>query len=357
MVEQKVGSDAFRLEYKSDVPENVLLDDVISYLGEYRFGLQKYSYNLAFKDGKLTDPHRDEPMESLAERAILNKLWEGKSSSRERAEKEGFTKLDAQLDSSTNGDTVVWASPPGPKEEGYGDYGFIFIGKINVQNLREKKVNMIAIRVENPTISQFNKAVSLLTGEKTDNKIPEEFLRNPKVLRENLDEGYVDAVLGMSFDFQPKKGEKEKFMKIIERMYPLFKEFINLTNSKRVKALNAMENLFLKLKNDCEDDKENIIFVRQEKPLSIAGIMGDFGHKPPKVAGSCGSTSNKNSLTSSNLFARGSGLNGLDGLNEDQEWFHCPKCDFQADGPIGDTCPGCKLTKEEYAQETGINCD
>jgi Leucine-rich repeat (LRR) protein len=44
--------------------------------------------------------------------------------------------------------------------------------------------------------------------------------------------------------------------------------------------------------------------------------------------------------------------------NNSQEWFSCPKCSYKADGPIGNTCPGCNLTKEEYASEEGaIVCD
>jgi hypothetical protein len=40
-----------------------------------------------------------------------------------------------------------------------------------------------------------------------------------------------------------------------------------------------------------------------------------------------------------------------------QEWFRCPKCEYKADGPIGNTCPGCGITKETFAEETGIVCD
>jgi hypothetical protein len=45
---------------------------------------------------------------------------------------------------------------------------------------------------------------------------------------------------------------------------------------------------------------------------------------------------------------------GQSGLSLDQnEWFVCPKCKFKADGPIGNKCPGCNLTKEDYAEESG----
>lgn len=39
------------------------------------------------------------------------------------------------------------------------------------------------------------------------------------------------------------------------------------------------------------------------------------------------------------------------------EWFNCPKCSYKANGPVGNSCPGCGLTKTQYAQESGISCD
>lgn len=78
-------------------------------------------------------------------------------------------------------------------------------------------------------------------------------------------------------------------------------------------------------------------------------MVGDFGHKPSVIRGSCGNSSNI-----SNLLTKGSILNSL---IENQQWFACPKCSYRADGPVGNQCPGCGLTKEEYAQESGISCD
>lgn len=348
--------DAFRIEYKTNIPENVLIDDVVSYLGEYRFNLQKYSYNLLFKDGKLMDPHRKESMENLTQRSIERKTSEWKSTSRERAEKEGIINLDRQLVAAKEGDTVVWASPPGKKEDGYGDYGFIFIGNVRVDKSLDKSVDITAIRVENPTIEQFNKAIYLLTGEKVEYARPEEFLANSRVIKEELKEGYVDALLGMSFSFKPNPQEQEKFKQIIHRMHPLIADFVHLPNNEKRKALNVLENYSLKLlKEQNYSKRENIIYIKTpETNLRIRDMIGDFGHEPPKVAGSCGSTGNKDKFTSSNIFSKGSFLNSSFG---EQEWFHCPKCDYQADGPIGDTCPGCKLTKAEYARQTGVSCD
>jgi hypothetical protein len=353
MVETRVRSDAFSIEYKTNIPEKVLYDDIVSYLGEYRFNLQKYSYNLTFKDGKLRDPHRNDAMEDLAQRAIEKKACLGRPSEREKAEREGFRNLDAQLKQAEDKDTLIWASPPGPKEEGYGDYGFIFVGKVDNLNFSEKKINMIAIRVENPTLSQFNRAVCFLTGEKVERKAPEDFLRNPKIVKEDLKEGYVDAILGMSFDFKPKKDEKEKFIKIIQRINPLIKDFASImrtgSDGEKIKALNAIENYCLKIKEDYEDNRQTNFAVK-EIDLRLGGIIKDYGYKPPTVKGSCGSSS-----STSNLFNKLT--QSISSLGENQEWFVCPKCSYKADGPVGNTCPKCGLTKEEYAEETGITCE
>ena len=70
--------------------------------------------------------------------------------------------------------------------------------------------------------------------------------------------------------------------------------------------------------------------------------------------GGCAGGGKKNKSIVDSLTPR-IGNNMLD-LN--QEWFTCPKCSYKADGPIGNTCPGCNLTKEDYASEEGvIVCD
>lgn len=357
---EKNTSD-FRLEYGEKVPDQALINDVISYLGEYRFSLPKFSYGLKFSNGRLKDPCKGDSMRDIAQKALERRMIDKKSISREKAEAQGIVNLDSQLEFAKDNDTIVWASPPGPKEEGYGNYGFIFVGNIRSDSLTEKKINMTAVRIENPKIEQFNQAMYLFTGEKTNYKTAEEFIANPKVIGGNLNEDYTDALLGMSFSFKPNAKEQEKFDHIIQRMFPLISEFVHSAKNpwkskqEKLKELYSLENYALELKREYGQSltgRGNII-VDFKSALKLPDIVGEYGHEPPKVAGSCPSSSSS-SLTSSNILSNKSLLNDLLG---DQEWFHCPKCGYQADGPIGDTCPGCKLTKEEYAQETGVSCD
>jgi hypothetical protein len=358
----KENTSDFRLEYGKNVPDQVLIDDVVSYLGEYRFSLPKFSYELKFSNGKLRDPHRLDSMEELSQRAIDVSMSKGKFSTREQAEKSAFQKLDRDLQAAKHGDTIVWISPPGPKEEGYGNYGFVFFGKVEGNGTLEKKIKMTAIRVENPTIEQSSNAINVLSGNKPRYKTAEGFLANPLVLPENLSEEYVDSVLGTIFSFKSNPQEQENFNEIIARMFPLIAEFVHFvknpwkTQAEKIQGLYSLENYASKLNSEYGQSlvrKENI-FIDFKPSVRFADIRREYGHEPQKVAGSCPS-SNK----TSNILSRNSFINGLLGnsLFGEQEWFHCPKCDYQADGPIGNICPGCKLTKEEWAEETGASCD
>jgi hypothetical protein len=346
---ESIGSDAFRIEYGNDVPEGVVYDDVVSYLGEYRFSLPKYSYNLKFKDGKLRDPNRNDSMEDLSQRAIDLKRKEGKPFVREQAELRGFQSLNDQLGFAKTGSTIIWASPPGPKEEGYGDYGFVYFGKVEENNSEEKNIKMTAMRVEKPSIAQFNKSARMFGDEKAEYSTAEEFLANPNVFSEDLEEGYADAILKKVFDFKPNEKEQEKFDQIIKKMFPLIWDFIG--SSRSLRGLYSLENYALALKKDYEANERGSIveIVDFRSPKAIRDIIRDYGHEPPKVAGSCGSTGSKNRIVSSNIFNALSSINSL----SEGEWFTCPKCGYEADGPIGNECPGCGLTKDDYAEESG----
>jgi len=346
--QEKVGSDAFRVEYRRDIPDQVLYDDVVSYLGEYRFSLPKYSYNLKFKDGKLRDPNRHDSMEELSQRAIDFKRKVGKYFVREQAELRGFQSLNDQLKYAKTGSTIVWASPPGPKEDGYGDYGFVYFGKVEESNPEEKNVKMTAMRIEKPNISQFNKAIQMFGDEKADHVAAEEFLASPNVFADDLNEGYAEAILGRVFNFKSNEKKQEEFRAIMKKMFPLIWDFIG--SSRNLRGLYSLENYALALKKDYErSEREGIVEIADLKSAkTLKDIIGDYGHEPPKVAGSCGSTSN-NKVKSSNVFNSYSSLNSL----SESEWFTCPKCGYEADGPIGNKCPGCNLTKEDYAEESG----
>lgn len=329
----KEASD-FNIEFYKRAFREQIIDDLTSYLGEYRFEVPEFDYKLSFVNGKLADPNTLEPMSVLGARAIEEKRKIGLRTSREEAEVMGLSSLEDQLKDNPFG-TVIWFSFPGPKEEGYGDYGFAYVGK----RAPGHQLLMTAIRLEQPKISDFNSATFSL-WDKGDYQDAEDFLRSPKVL--NIDIEKVKEFIRGTFLIKDQ-ANKNIFQRSIEKLRGAMEEFSKIVQSgtyeERIKALFVMENMAIKLKNGM-----GLQIIPQ---LEAAMKTQEFIQTPPKVAGSCPiSQSNR-------LFGSFSSVPELSGK---QEWFTCPKCNYHADGPIGNTCPGCGLTKEKFAKEGGKVC-
>lgn len=351
MVEQT--SLAFRHEFYKEAKKNQIRDDLVSYLGEYRFTVSEYNYRLGIANGILVDPNTGEQMSLKAKKAIGIKKRDGLNTSREEADFAGFINLEKGLSERPFG-TVVWFSPPGPSEEGYGDYGFAFIGRRNGNELE-----MTAIRLEKPAISDFNKATSALWGEKQYKKA-EDLLRQPMVIDAALSK--VKEFIHGNFEVQDEKS-KTVFTKALEKLGGIIEEasqiIQNGTLEQKQRVLYAVENLAIELKERLESIvQENVVFVSDYvmSKLSTSMDIDRYANKPKVVAGSCGSTSSKNSFSSSNVFSKYSSLSSLLS-SEENEWFTCPRCNYKATGPVGDECPKCHITKEEFAESGAEVCD
>jgi hypothetical protein len=69
-----VSSNGFSVEYDQKVTNQELYDDIVSYLGEYRFAVQKYDYELEYSNGALRDSRRGESMSVKAESQSTERL-------------------------------------------------------------------------------------------------------------------------------------------------------------------------------------------------------------------------------------------------------------------------------------------
>lgn len=347
-MKERPGSQAFKLEYEPAVTDLELRDDVVSYLGEYRFALDKFRYRLNFSGNSpatmcLRDTRRGEPMRIKILRAIEEKKKLSLPTEREEAELSGIESLDDQLRFVQGEGTILWASPKGPKEQGYGDYGFLFLGQVRRAQELHADVSMVAIRVENPMLEEFNSALSILLGRDIVFKNAEDFLQSPWILKTKIQESIVDAVLKKVFPFREGKTSEGQFERSIKEMEPLISDFIRLikhgSKEEKLPAFYALENYALALKN-----AQSLGLYKQ---VRLDELMPYYSHKPPTVAGSCGSTGE---TVSNNIFNKFRALRQA--LFGESEWFKCPECDYQADGPVGNKCPSCGLTKEEYAKKS-----
>lgn len=348
MIEQK--AQAFRPEFYEQAKNQQVIDDLTSYLGEYRFNVSEFNYTIRISNGRLLDPNTHEDMEEKAQKAIEERKRNNLNITREISEKEGLNSMRNQLNQNPEG-TIVWLSPPGSREDGYGEYGFGFVGKINGDMLE-----MTAIRLENPKISDFNKASNALWGESY--KSTEDFLRSPRVV--DIDTNIVTEFIHGNFEIRDKK-TKEVFRKSLGRLKGAIDHAARIiqsgTEREKRNAMNTLENLALEIKGRFESFvDEQVIFAADFKlpDFTLAMNMQRYQTTPAPVFGSCGMTGK---IESSNIF--GKLLTPFDnGLynNSDQEWFNCPKCKYKANGPVGNTCPGCRLTKEEFIENGGQEC-
>ncbi len=324
---------AFNHEYAPHVSSKEIKDDVVSYLGEYRLGFQRFDYKLVF-DGNLCDPYRFEKMRVKAQRAIEEREKINLPTHREESELLGIEVLEEDLKEAPDGATIVWASPPGPSREGYGDYGFIYLGKLARLSRIFSEIHMTAVRVESPTLYQLNFLRNEITGVFGNKLTEDEFLSSPIVTTNLTKEEAQDLVNDI---FDPKFNEiKETLLwDCIRKAEPLIESYIK-TKDKGV--FHALENF--------------VIAVKAGKNMpagDVSEIVRNFSFLPPLVNGSCGVSAQSNRLFGS--FPTDSSLSG-----NKKEWFVCPKCEYRADGPVGNRCPSCGITKEEFAKGGGQTC-
>lgn len=318
-----------------------LYDDIVSYLGEYRLNIQKYTYQLKFIGGQICDKN-GEPMIDKAKRAIDFKKQRGEPTYREEAEFLGLQSGGDQLRIIKNQPAAFfWASPPGPKEEGYGNYGFLFAGNYDPLTL---DISMTAVRIEDPKISQFNNAMSFLTGRAFGFSKATDFLSSPVVLRGEENLRFTDKILQNSFSFKENSRNLEISSKVFKRLEPKIEEFIksykHLSREERLTMFHTLENYAISLKERFEKEDESGVIILddyREDKMKLYDLSGKYGHKPPTVAGSCGGTGNTKSNGLFNfgfealmdvLFGEESSVCSVCGGDTSDGHYHCPneKC-------------------------------
>ncbi|MBI2036167.1 cob(I)yrinic acid a,c-diamide adenosyltransferase [Candidatus Microgenomates bacterium] len=354
------GSQAFNVEYLQNVYDRELRDDVISYLGEYRFNLQKYNYQLRFSTGedglRLRDIYGGEALSSKAKRAIEKRKRFGEPVAREEAELWGIISLEDQLRFAQNGDTILWASPTGPREEGYGNYGFLYAGNV-LGSGQSLHLSMTAIRIEQPTIAQFNQAFAILSGIRTDFDSAEDFLQSPRLVRGYIGVDLIEEVLHQQFSFAKNKSETV-FGKVMNKLSPMVEEFIKLVKTagrkEKLSTFYALENYALELKARYDSGGEGrVIFFDDFYDYRLQELVRRFGHEPPRVAGSCGPSGK---TRSNGLFNRDFELlrRAIFDLEDDDfgsRQFRCPDCKETNIRPYNQRLPAC-----QHCGSTSVAC-
>lgn len=197
-----------------------LSEQIPSYLGEFilKVPFKEFHYG-EIRDSQTKERGIGAPgfigdIGESYERAIADAQTRGWSGARERAESAGFNeKLKPQLLDSPEGTFYLWISPPGPKEEGYGDYSFTHIGQIQ-NTASDRRINVLSIR-NTLTLNEHREIINhfLPEGEKLENPKDTDFLRNPVVIANENNASTHDFLVVIDTVLKTKTGHTTRFAK------------------------------------------------------------------------------------------------------------------------------------------------
>lgn len=262
-------------------------DNLLRYLGEYRLTVKFDEFY--YREGKDLSGRRflagEEEMPVLQKfrKAIYKKEKEGVNSRREVAECDGFKKIEEAY---LRGEDFLflWISPPGKREEGYGNYSFTFIGEV-----RDRKIKVIPYR-NKLSLSEHKEIAGMFSQRAIFFETDTDFLENPVFIQK--EDGLEKAE-----DVLIRIGEKEKIdltwkARLEQKVGGLIEMFVDAV--KRNASDMELERIKWSMENFTIDRKGEIITGRSAevlKDLDDAKIVDIYGrHAPPPVSGSCPSS-------------------------------------------------------------------
>jgi hypothetical protein len=347
-----VSSGGFDVEYSRLVDNQTLYNDVVSYLGEYRFGLGRYDYPLQFvQDGSATriiDPVSGESMRAKTKRAIWDKRVNRASSVREEADDEGMGNLVAGMVTAKGGDAIWWGSLPGSVEDNFGTYAFIHVGQVvRTVQTREgvrKDIAMSSIRVENPSLQAFNEVHDKLTGQNLRVATPEDLLRSPVVVS-GTTKDLLEKAIRNRFIVNGGENEKEWFDSAIADLRPAIEDFMYLvkhgTREEKLDAFHTLEKHAAQLQRLRKEGRvSNIGFQLRLDELRM--VYKDV--KLENAGGSCPIVSTSGNVFETTYDALNKALFGKEWDGQYNEDGPCVACGD--DVPCG-PCRVCKKCTEE----------
>jgi hypothetical protein len=334
-----------------------------THLGE-RFNVLLSETRFDIKDGKIYGENTTEPFMQMLERGVSYRREFGNpvDFDREEAEVVGFGYVEDTLtkDDAEVGTMMLSVSPPGGDESIY-KHNFY-----DVFTLREDEEGRYveAIRysssLTNEEYEEKVKPFKVFETTPTDS----EFLREPIVVDKDRFKSPDDlhAYLHKEHDFITK----EEFDQVLQIVTPLITSYINTMSERpfdqnlQILTFNAILNkadiaLALAKAKDNQDLASN---YAKQSGLSVQSDLYRFGKQPVRVVSTgCGSSGGFTVSQNFNATASPFSVSEFGIKNSKEEWFSCPKCSYKANGPVGDTCPGCRLTKEDFIAEGGPACD
>lgn len=338
-----------------------------THIGErLHVGISKLDHQI--KDGQIWPENIGEPMLKMMKRGRGYRWNIGKpvDFARESAEVFGFEQIQSVLvnESTPEGTMMLSISPQGDIKNGS-------IYTKNFYDVYQKTKDGIASYrfTSGLTPNESQQKVKQFDKRYYVSQVPHdhEFLSQPIKLDPNT--SFLSTPQEVH-DYMHKAHEHmnyEEFKRVVEACAPFITSYINNLcenphdNIQQERIFNALLNYADiaagKVQGGVIFQNDSYVRLWIPSPVDIQLLS----NMPVRhVSTGCGSSGSSiiGNTSSSGYLSQFSVVESSTGLSIGNEWFKCPKCTYKASGPIGERpCPGCGLTKEAYAAESGISCD
>lgn len=330
----------------------------------------------------------DEPYEQMLERGVAYRDQHGSQElDRERAEIVGFQRRQEILANPKTpiGTKLVTFSPPGIVEGSCYTLNFVDIEELAEDEITKERIikytrfassldyeqYMAIAKQFDPTYFTKKEEVE----KALEKEIPRDawYLANSFQIQPSEDATDADAIFSQYFEKDSKAMEEQEWQRRWQQLYvPFALHLIDILTQEKFDPVAIAEayNTLLhsgENKKMQQQVKEKTIFVApktgsltDDMRRQITGFVRLYGRaeveERPVGCGSSGGVSIKDKGTAS-ILSNSVAQFGVSSSGGTREHFNCPECHYKASGPIGNTCPGCGLTKEAYAEKTGVSCD
>lgn len=333
---------------------NANLDDQKEYIkrqlltdiGE-RINVSESRTNYTLINGHFVAEGTNEPMIDILRRGRAHRRKNGNSLedfAREDAEVSTFEKIDNFVSdpSVPIGTKIVVGSPPS------GSYQLNFFdGFVKTDNNEMVSVRFFSNLTNEEYAQKFTQINSNYSEVFSKDISASKLLATPVVVPENSSIQSLDELKIFMLDDEKVGIDAQEAEEVIKPAAWLITSYIN-TLVENPQALGLLQSKYNLILRTVDGEKiENI------KEMNDANIMIEGKIKPQEKAGGCGTSG----ATPGGEIFKSADFSASKNLNSKQEWFKCPDCDFQADGPVGNQCPNCGLTKEKYAKTATEVCN
>ena len=300
----------------------------------------------------------DEPFLKVLERGLAYRQRSGsKELVREQKEVDGWKKILVHLINPATllGTKAVVVSGPGTDPQTNYRDNFVDIYELRGGSGSKKRLIKMTRYSTSLSWNQYFDRIKALNGDyfqETNLPIDAWFLSHPIFIDPTSDQRSADEIFNQVFEFRKGFMPEDDFQKLLITCMPVINYYIDsLCQSNFDPGNIALSWNAVLAKNDL---RHQPVFQNLDQEIYWLGRQ-----VIRTVAGGCGSSSGfklgESSIPPNSLekyLANSVGKYGL----KNKEWFVCPSCDYHADGPVGEQCPSCGMTKEKYATKGGKVC-